>query len=163
MTTASLPSFPSFPSVTELHKETHTCPPQPLFEKMDNTFSNPLSPLALHKYLTKTDYFFFVQYIPKDNIKPRSFLVQVNHHESEILKMDLLRTGDYHITFFSRHPVDKHLCDDVARWWPEWHEYYLDDANIQVYGARMHFNPRRKPDLTNYMLWTDSVPLTDTS
>ena len=77
--------------------------------------------------------------------------------------MDSFRTKDYQVTFLSRHPVDKHLCDDVACWWPEWHEYYLDDANIQVYGARMLFNPRRKPDLTKYMFWTDSVPLTNTS
>ena len=153
----------SFPSVIKLHKDTHTCPPQPLFEKLDNNFSNFLFLLALHKSLITTYCLFFIQYIPVDSIKPRWFLVQVNHHESEILKMDSLRTGDYHVTLFSRHPADKNNCDDAARWWPEWHEYYLDDSNIPVYCARIFFNPRRKPDLTKYMLWTALVHLTDTS
>ena len=124
MPTASLSSSSS---VTELHNETHTCPPRPLFEKVDNNFLKPFSPLALYKYLAKIDCLFFIQYIPEDTIKPRWFLVQINHHETEILKIHSLRTGDYHVTFFSRHPANKHLCDDVARWWPEWHEYYLDD------------------------------------
>ena len=34
--------------------------------------------------------FFFIRYIPEDNTKPRWFLVQVNHIESEILKMDFI-------------------------------------------------------------------------
>ena len=32
-----------------------------------------------------------------------------------------------------------------------------------MYGARMLFSPKRKPDETKYMLWTDSVHLTDSS
>ena len=71
--------------------------------------------------------------------------------------MDSLRTGDYHVTFLSRHPADKHLCDDNARCWHEWYEYYLDDEDVPVYGARIHFSPKRKPDQTKYMLMTDSV------
>ena len=39
-------SLTSFISVTELHNETHTCPPQPLFEKVNNNFLNPLSLLS---------------------------------------------------------------------------------------------------------------------
>ena len=109
-------SLPYFPSVTELHNETHTCPPKPLFEKVDNTFSNPLSPLVLHKSLAKIDFLFFIQYIPEDTIKPCWFIVQVNHHETEILKMESIRIWYYHITILSRHPADKNLCDDVARW-----------------------------------------------
>ena len=77
--------------------------------------------------------------------------------------MDPSTTGDYHVTFLSRHPDDNHLCDDVARWWPEWHEYSMNDENIPVYGSRMLFKPNRKPDLKKYMLWSDSVHLTDSS
>ena len=91
MPTASLPSFPS---VLELHKKTHSCPLQPLLEKVDNTFSIPLSPLALHKYFATTCCLFFIQYIPEDTIKPRWFLVQVNHHETKILEIDSLRTEE---------------------------------------------------------------------
>ena len=104
-----------------------------------------------------------MQYIPEDIIKPRWFLVQVNHHETEILKLYSLRTRNYHITFLSRHPTDKNFCDYAVHWWLEWHEYYLDDSNIPVYGVRMLFSPKRKADLTNYILWTDSIHLTDTS
>ena len=68
--------------------------------------------------------------------------------------MDSLRTIDYHVTFLSRHPTDKNLCD-------EWHEKYLDEENVTMYGARMLFSPKRKPDQTKYMLWIDSVHLTD--
>ena len=77
--------------------------------------------------------------------------------------MDSLRIGDCHVTFLYRHPTDKNLCDDVTRWQPEWPEYFSDDSNIPVYGSRMVFSPRRKPDLTKYMLWTDSVHLADIS
>ena len=77
--------------------------------------------------------------------------------------MNSLRTGDYHVTFLSRHCDDKHLCTDKARWWPEWHNYYLDDENFPMYGAHMLFSPKGKADQTNYILWTDSVHLTDLS
>ena len=76
--------------------------------------------------------------------------------------MNLLRIEDYHVTFLSRHPTDKRLCDDIAHWWPEWHEYHLDGSNIPVYCARMSFSLKRKPDLTKYVLWTDSVYLINT-
>ena len=39
----------------------------------------------------------------------------------------------------------------------------MDDSNIPVYGDRILLHPRRKPDLIKYVLWIDSVPLTDTS
>ena len=54
------------------------------------------------------------------------------------------------------------MCDDKARWWPKWHEYQLDDNNVPVYGARMLISSKRKPNLKTFMLWSDSVHLTDT-
>ena len=77
----------------------------------------------------------------------------MNHIETHILKMDILRTGDYHVTFLSRHPVNNHICDDKARWWTEWREYYLDNENVPVYGARILFSPKRKLDERKYMVW----------
>ena len=65
--------------------------------------------------------------------------------------MDSFRTGYYHVTFLSRYPADKHLCDDVSRLWSEWHEYHLENSNIPVYGARMFFSPKRIRDLTKYV------------
>ena len=65
--------------------------------------------------------------------------------------------------FVSRHPSDNTLCNDAARWWQLWYEYVLDKNNVPVYGARILFEPTRKPDLKKYVLWTDSIHLTDSS
>ena len=53
------------------------------------------------------------------------------------------------------------MCDDKARWWPEWCEYTLNDNSILVDGTRMLFSPKQTPNLTKYMLWSDSVHLID--
>ena len=71
--------------------------------------------------------------------------------------------GNYHVTFLSRHSDDNHLCNNVAHWWTESHEYSLNDENIAVYGSRMLFKPNSKHNLAKYMLWTDFVYLTDSS
>ena len=128
-----------FPSIIELHNDTNTHPPLSFSEAVDDTLSSPPSPLALHASLKNTDCLFFIHYLPEDTIRSRWFLVQVNHIETSILKMNPSTTGDYHVTFLSRHPNDKHLCDDVDYWWPEWYEYSIDADNIPVYGSRILF------------------------
>ena len=67
------------------------------------------------------------------------------------------------LLLLSRNPSDNTLCDDAARWWPLWYEYVLDKINVPVYGARILFGPTRKLDLKKYILWTDSIHLTDPS
>ena len=69
-----------------------------------------------------------------------------------ILNMDPATTGDYHVTFLARHPDDKHLCDDIARWWPEWHKYQLDANNVPVFMDRKLLSPKRKPNLKKYVM-----------
>ena len=81
--------------------------------------------LKLHNSLTDSDGLFFIQYFPENTIKSCWFLVQINHIETEIFNMDSKRTGDYHVTFLSRHPNDNNLCDDNARWWPLWYKYKM--------------------------------------
>ena len=71
-------------------------------------------------------------------------------------------TGDYPATFLARYPDDNYLCDDKSGQWHEWYEYKLDDNNVPAYGARMLFSPKRKSNLKKYILWFDSVHLTDT-
>ena len=159
----STKSVSPFPTVVELHNDTDTCPPTPLVESINDTLSSPPSPPILHASLNKTDCLFFIHYLPVDIVKPRWFLVQVNHIETMILKMNPSTTGDYHVIFLSLHPDDNHLCNDASRWWPEWHEHSLNDDNIPVYDSCMLFKQNRKPNLTKYMLWTDSVHLTDSS
>jgi len=69
--------------------------------------------------------------------------VQINYDETTLVKMKLESTGNYHVNFLKKvqHPDDKHLCDDTARWLPEWHEYKIDSNIITVYGARTLFSP----------------------
>ena len=77
--------------------------------------------------------------------------------------MNPRKTGDYHVTFLSRHTSGLHLCDDNSRWWPLWYEYVLDKDNIPVYESRILLGPNRKPNLKKYILWIDSVQLIDSS
>ena len=56
--------------------------------------------------------------------------------------MDSLYTGDYHVTFLSRYPADKHFCDDVVRWWVERRDYYFDDTNIPLHDSRILVSPK---------------------
>ena len=77
--------------------------------------------------------------------------------------MNSKRTGDYNVTFISRHPNDNSLCDDKARWWPLLREYKNDKNDITIYGAHMLFGPKHKPDSNKHILWTDSIYLTDPS
>ena len=44
------------------------------------------------------------------------------------------------------------LCDDIARWWLEWHKCKLDQSNTSVHGARMLFSPSMKPNPKQFML-----------
>ena len=66
-------------------------------------------------------------------------------------------TGDYHVNFLAQHPDDTHLCDDKARWWPERHEYKLDNDNIRAIFAKTETKSEK------YMLWSNSVILTDSN
>ena len=156
-------SLPAFPSVSELHRETKTCPNTPSIEPDDYFPSSTPSPLTLRRSLSNSDCLYFTRYVPENTFKPFWFLVQINHAETTLLNLDSKHTGDYHVTFIFRHPDVSHLCDDTDRWWPLWHEYKNDVNNVPLYGARMLFGPKRKLDLSKYILWTDSVHLTDSS
>ena len=155
--------FPGSPSVSELHQETDTYPPITSIGPDDYSLSSFPSPLTLHRLLSNSDYLFFICYIPENTFKLCWFLVQINHAETTLLNLDSKHTGDYHVTFISRNPDDSHLCCNTARWWPLWHEYKNNEHNISLYGARMLFGPKGKPDLRKYFFWTDSVQLTDSS
>ena len=110
------PQFTSFTSLSDLYAETNTIPPSPLIEKSDLNSLSPPSPLVLSKSLSTSDGLFFILYTPGDTLKQRWFHVQVNHAETTILNIHPDTIGDYRVTFLARHPDDKHLCDDKARW-----------------------------------------------
>ena len=152
-----------FPFVLEFHKETNNCTQKLLLATGDYSLPPPPSPLALHNSLTDSDCLFFIQYLPENTLKSCWILVQINHIETALLNMNAKRTGDYYVTFISRHPNDNKLYDDKARWWPLWHEYKNDKNDVPIYGARMLFGPKRKSDSNKYILWTDSVHLTNPS
>ena len=77
--------------------------------------------------------------------------------------MNSRTTGNYHVTFVSRHTSDNHLCDDTSYWWPLWYEYVIDKNDIPVYRSRIVLGPNRKLNIKKYIIWTDSVHLTDSS
>ena len=108
--------LPPFVTLTKLYDNANTCPPDPLFDKVDDNISNPPSHLVLHKILITIDFFFFIKYIPEDNVKYRWFLVEVNYVETDILKMDSLRTENMFITFLYRCLDNNYIYDDAARW-----------------------------------------------
>ena len=39
---------------------------------------------------------------------------------------------DYHVILLATYLDDNYLCDDTTRWWPELHEYVLNDNNVPV-------------------------------
>ena len=129
-----------------LHKETDTCPPKPILEKEYDVLSSPPSPLTLYNSLINYDCLFFIRYIPENTLKANCFLVLINHAETVTLKMNSKTTGDYYVTFMSRHPDDVNLCDDKARWWPLWYEYTNNSDNVPVYTACILLGSERKPD-----------------
>ena len=122
--TLAFPECPStpYPPLSDLHAETRTPYAPPLIEQTDTDILPPLSPLLLFQSLSNSHGLFFIHYTPEDTFKQRWFLVQINHEEATLLKMEPKTTSNYHVTFLVRHPNDKNLCDDKARWWPEWHE-----------------------------------------
>ena len=139
------------------YKETDTCSPKPLFEQEDYSLSPFPSLLILHHSLANSNFLFFIQHVPENTLKPCWFFIQINHTETSLLDLDSKNTGDFHFTFISRHPFDSHLCDNTTRWWSLWHEYKNNKNNVPIYGARMLFDPKRKPDPSKYSLWTDST------
>ena len=145
-------SLLSFPSMLELHDETNTCSPNLLLATDDYSLPSPPSPLTLHNFLTDSDCLFFIQYLPENAVKSCWFLIQINHIETELLNMDSKSTGDYHVTFISRHPNDNDLCDETVRWWPLWYEYKNDKNNVPTYDARMLFGPKRKQNSNKYII-----------
>ena len=91
-----------------------------------------------------TDKLFFVRFIPSNTLRPKWFLVQVVSPDSDD---DPLQNGIQFCTFLQKHPKDKDLADNKARWWPEWRELIWDDKNDYDFGDRILFGPLQKPDL----------------
>ena len=156
------PSEPTpFPSIVELHDESNTVPPSPIVDPQSDICITPHTPHALSLLLPASDRLFFIQYVPIGSIRPRWFLVQILLDLTLELNLDPVNTGHYLCSFLARHPSDNKKKDNVARWWPEWHEYTTGDDNIPIFGKRVLFHPHRKPDLAKHRLWTDTVPLSN--
>ena len=113
-------SFPptttsSFPTLAKLHEDRHTSSPTPLIKDTVGSHDSPLTSSTLHKTLSNYNGLFFIQYTPEDTFKSRWFLVQIKNFETLQLQTNSETTGDYHVTFLSRHPSDNTSCDDAAR------------------------------------------------
>jgi hypothetical protein len=90
------------------------------------------------------DKLFFVCFTPSNTLRPKWFLVQVVPPDSGD---DALPHGTQFCTFLHKHPKDKDLADNKARWWPEWRELLWDDNHDYDFGDRILFGPLQKPDL----------------
>ena len=66
----------------------------------------------MHESLSASNYLFFIKYTPEDEFKPRYFLVQINHDDTEKLKMEHKVTRNYHVIFVARYTDDCHLFDN---------------------------------------------------
>ena len=62
-------SRPASPSVSELHRETNTCPPTLSIEPDDYSPSSNPSSLTVHRSLSNSDCLFFIRYIPENTFK----------------------------------------------------------------------------------------------
>ena len=154
------PSSPTlFPSIVELHRETHTVLPPPVSTCYSVSKFIPYTPRELSNLINPTCNRFFVQYIPEGSIQPRWFLVHIELELTQSLKLNPNITCNYLVALLARHPCDNKKIDDDARWWPEWHEYTIGTDNIPDFGQRVLFHPLRKPPLDKYRLWTDTIPL----
>ena len=146
--------FRNFPVTTkhsifllDLYKERITSHHHPLLEKSDHIVSSVPPPFTLNKSFVTSNYLFFIKDTPEITLKPRWFLVQVNHKAKAELKMNSLDTVNYNGTFVSWYKDDSYLCDDVAGWWLEWYEYHLDNKKVPIYSNRIIFGPTQKPNL----------------
>ena len=120
----------------KLDKYTNTCIPQLLIETAYHFLSSPPSSIFLCKSLLNLDCLLFIQYVPDNSLKSNLFLVQINHKETKFLNMNVKSISDYHVTCISRCLDDSNLCDDK-----------FDKVYNPVYSDRIHFRPKRKPDL----------------
>jgi len=123
--------------VSKLHKETDKYFQKPLLETVDYSLFLSPSLLTLNNSLTNSDCLPFIRYIPENTLNPCRFLVQINHAQTTLLNLDLKNTGDYHVTFISRHSDDSYLCDDTTCWFPLWHEYKNHENDVSIYDVRI--------------------------
>lgn len=139
----SLPP-PSLPSPT--------LPPQPAH-----------SPETLHSTISNsTDKLFFIQFIPRNTIHKRWYIVQVNLRSTTELN---LPSNSYWCVFLAKHPSDERKSDETAQWWPLWHEYTKDpETKLITYGKRVLFRPNiTDPDPDRYIQWAEDIDLSKDS
>ena len=84
------------------------------------------------------DKLFFVRFTPSNTLRLKWFLVQVVPPDSND---DALQHGSQFYTFLHKHPKDKDLADNKARWWPEWRELIWDDKHDYDFRDRILFGP----------------------
>ena len=49
------------------------------------------------------------------------------------------------------------MSDDLARWWPNWHEIIHNNDSTPGFCDRMLFTPHRIPQSDTYELWSDII------
>ena len=85
------PSSPIlYPSIIELHRETHTVPPSPVSTCNSVYKPLPYTPRELSNLINPTCNIFFFHYIPEDSIRLRWFLVRIELELTHSLNLKLV-------------------------------------------------------------------------
>ena len=113
---------------------------------------------------SSTDRLFFIAHQPEGTRHVRWFLVTADIQQTlaEPSCGDPQQSGKYHVRFYARHPGDPYmLAENEARWWPELHNYSIDNAGTIHYGDRVLVDPTHVPDTKKIIAWSAVVDLTD--
>ena len=128
--------------------------PTPPSAHTDTTLQNSTFHSSI---LTSQDKLFFIKFTPEKTLRPRWYLISVDLESTEFVNINYLEDFTYWCVFQARHPSDKHLSDEYARWWPEWHRYHKDSVTGDiVFGDRILFQPSRIPPKDKYIQWAEA-------
>ena len=117
------------------------------------------TPSKLYDNTTLYGNILFIQYIPKNTIRSRWYLVQVmpiNEYPANKISITI---GLYRVSFLARHTDNKHLPHDTARWWSELHHVTVQNKDLLVFDKRILAPPNRTPDESTHQLWVHIIPL----
>ena len=152
-------STSQFTFLSFLHNESKTeYPPRNIDQFITPTYK-VFSPLDLFHQLTLSGKLFFIHYVPEQTIRPHWYLIEVLQFANAITENYSKDTCNYKVSFLARYLDDNALSDDLARWWPDWHEIIRTTTSTPNFGVRVLFVPHRIPPPDKYELWIDIIPL----
>ena len=121
----------------------------------------PDAAAALFQAITASrDRLFFVAFRPDGTLRAQWYLVSVDLEQTALESncVNAQSTGTFYVHFYTRHPADHSETDVTTRWWPEWHEYTIDNDIIE-YGKKIIIYPTVTPDPSRVIAWAQPLNL----